>query len=186
MHQPSVKQIATVTSLLKEAFCLLDAKDRELYSSRDGSRVSFYNDFDNLNKVIDNKLHEITLNHRLAHYIENLLLKHDLKNYFVDIEYNRNHSNAKNLLIKGKLKLVRPDIIVHSRTNNSLPYENYLVIEAKKAKPSSHDISKVKAFIKESNYKYLFGATVSYSVDASKISCELYYCEDSRITSHQI
>ena len=106
MHQPSVKQIATVTSLLKEAFCLLDTKDIELYSSRDESRVPLYNDFDNLNKVIDNKLHEITLNHRLAHYIENLLLKYDLENYFVDIEYNRNHSNEKNLLVKGKLKLV--------------------------------------------------------------------------------
>jgi len=78
-------------------------------------------------------VHEETISHRLAIYLEVLLFEHfnlkpfDSTGYDVDIEYNKNGENVKRLVRGGSGR--RPDIIVHKRGHND---NNLLIIEVKK------------------------------------------------------
>ena len=80
----------------------------------------------------DQKLYEVCINHRLAVYIEYYLKCHE-REYFVDIEYNKNNYLPKTLIINGNKEKVRPDIIIHTRIeNNNHLDRNYMIIEIKK------------------------------------------------------
>ncbi len=175
---PAEKDIKNIKLLLVEAFTLLEKNDSDLFSLPPESEVDEY---ENATKKYERKLHEVCINHRLAHYIEILLPRFFDGEYHVDIEYNRYYKNKKCLDINnnGVLSIVRPDIIVHTRTLKTNPHQHLLVIEAKKHHRSLEDEKKVKAFITDTHYEYVFGATIQYN-NLSDGSITLYYKDDTR------
>ena len=150
------KEIKKVEDIFNYAFEQLYQKDKELLQDR--------------------TLHEDCINHRLAYYIERYLEPYDEK-YKVDVQFNRNGENKKELPgnIKNESGLVRPDIIVHTRMKKlENKYQNYIVIEAKKAKDSEEDEDLVKRFIESKEYKYKVGVTINYN-KFNPIKATLYY-----------
>lgn len=129
---------------------------RRLCKSRD---LLLQNDLCLLQKDVN----ERSISHRFAIYLDQLF-----GDWGVDCEYNRNHSNTKQLdivrkiLIRTKTKLepddttsksVFPDVIVHHRGKD----ENLLVIEMKKTTnrlSDDFDFEKLKGFRQQFGYKY--------------------------------
>lgn len=137
-------------------------------------------------KKLNRKLHETCINHRFAHYLEIELEETDYEDYNVDIEYNRFYGNLKILnTIEGQLS-VRPDIIIHTRVNNNFQPQHLLVVEAKKEAISDHDINKIKGFISDNNYNYVFGLTVTYCSDERNVLATLYYFNGTEIINENI
>ena len=119
---------------------------------------------------IDNDLHERSMTHKLANYLEKLF-----NGYDVDCEYNKNISESKKIHdIESEIQKIRkiekdeykdsvvdfPDITIHKRGNK---LKNLLVIEVKKdnaiknnkSKLEEIDILKLKAYTTEDlNYRY--------------------------------
>ena len=120
--------------------------------------------------LIDNDIHERSMTHKLAIYLEELF-----KEYDVDCEYNKNISESKKIHdIESEIQKIRkiekdeykdsvvvfPDITIHKRGNK---LKNLLVIEVKKdnaiknnkSKLEEIDILKLKAYTTEDlNYRY--------------------------------
>lgn len=145
-----------------------------------------YHHLPNQEAILNRKLHETTINHRFAHYIENNLKETELENLFVDIEYNRWYENPKMLdTEQGRIE-ARPDIVVHSRMDDFVPIQHYLVIEAKKGNISNHDLAKIKGFINDDNYSYLFGLTISYCSCQENVISTLFYYDGAEIISKDI
>jgi hypothetical protein len=125
------------------------------------------------------KLHEVCINHKLANYLEEfimpLLSKYNGE-FFVDIEFNREGGNFKELKIENRLEVVRPDIIIHNR-KTECQKNNFLVVECKKSGAKKNeldaDMAKLKAFIRDDKYRYKFGLQVKYG--GSKIKGMLLY-----------
>jgi nitrogen regulatory protein PII-like uncharacterized protein len=99
---------------------------------------------------------EECINHRLAKYIEELLsLREDIeKDIRVDVEYDKHHESPKTL----NNIVIRPDIIVHRRGNDSF---NLLFIEAKKGYSNKNDREKVYNIIND-EFGYNYGFLVSF------------------------
>lgn len=119
---------------------------------------------------IDNDLHERSMTHKLANYLEKLF-----NGYDVDCEYNKNTTESKKIYdVEHKIQEIKkdteyeykdsiavfPDIIIHKRGNK---LKNLLVIEVKKdnaiknnkSKLEEIDIFKLKAYTTEDlNYRY--------------------------------
>ena len=132
-------------------------------------------------RKLNRELHETTLNHRFANYLEQGLLKTKNFDYNVDIEYNRNFSDQKRVKI-GKIRIpVRPDILIHKRMRITENEPHLLVVEAKKHKTTGFDISKVKAFMEDEKFLYKFGLTISYAYDPTKVKAVLYYKDEQKI-----
>ena len=182
MREPSQEQLDTLKALLRSAFAKLQQHDSDIYSSTTNEADVSYSD---IYKIVDRKLHEVTINHRLAHYLENSLTEFSLFGYLVDIEYNRFYQNEKLLRTTEGIKVVRPDIIIHSRRNFEHDIQHYLVIEAKKDKPSNNDIEKVKSLLNDERYNYMFGATVSYA-NPEGIVCVIYYAIGAQIVAERL
>jgi hypothetical protein len=137
-------------------------------------------------RLLNRELHETTINHRLAFYLEQNIQETELNIYNVDIEYNRYYGNQKILnTIEGQ-QTVRPDILIHTRINDEVEHQHYLVVEAKKAQITEHDIRKIEGFISDPNYFYLFGLTISYCINEEQVLADLYYSNGATITSEQI
>lgn len=141
--------------------------------------------YENDSCLITNSVHEQSISHRIAHYLENLLIKYDWfvkDGYSVDVEYNRNCNEVKKVCgncddfskqYKCKLKKslsndrnCRPDIIVHKRGRDNISqddFNNLIVIEIKKGKEKDNfDFSKLAAFTCECNiYKYHLGIYIN-------------------------
>ena len=117
--------------------------------------------------LIDNDIHERSMTHKLAIYLEELF-----KEYDVDCEYNKNISESKKIHdIESEIQKIRkiekdeykdsvvvfPDITIHKRGNK---LKNLLVIEVKKDNATKNnkeeiDILKLKAYTsKDLNYRY--------------------------------
>ena len=120
--------------------------------------------------LIDNDIHERSMTHKLAIYLEELF-----KEYDVDCEYNKNTTESKQIYdVEHKIQEIKkdteyeykdsiavfPDIIIHKRGNK---LKNLLVIEVKKdnaiknnkSKLEEIDIFKLKAYTTEDlNYRY--------------------------------
>ena len=115
--------------------------------------------------LIDNDIHERSMTHKLAIYLEELF-----NGYDVDCEYNKNGLHIKEIPDKNKeiqkirnssrnkdLISVFPDIIIHKRGDES---KNLVVIEVKKDNATKNnkeeiDILKLKAYTTEDlNYRY--------------------------------
>jgi len=114
------------------------------------------------------KLHEVCINHKLANYLEEFVipvLREYNEEFFVDIEFNREGGNKKELKNDGRVRLVRPDIIIHNRKAGSQK-NNFLVVECKKSDTRREelkaDIKKLEAFIRNGKYSYEFGLQVKY------------------------
>lgn len=136
------------------------------------------------------KLHEVCINHKLANYLEEFILPIlEYKNirYFVDIEFNREGVNKKEIKINGIGEVVRPDIIVHNRKTGDEKH-NFLVAECKKSSANKDekgdDVKKLKAFIRDDRYKYRYGLQIIYGND--KIKATLFYCDQGEMREEEI
>ena len=82
--------------------------------------------------LLEWKLKEECINHKLASYINSILpyYCHEDQRYDVDIEYDKNYADLKEARMPdGTRRYIRPDIIVHNRGTN---LENLIAIEVKK------------------------------------------------------
>ncbi len=167
---PTRQEIQNIGNLLSEAFRLLCLNDTDLINLGDSEVIEYNLDVDKHER----KLHEVCINHRLAYYIERLLPNYYSNDYKVDIEYNRYYKNKKYVDIAGDRKVVRPDIIIHTRAVRPEYPQHLLVIEAKKDEDSLEDVGVVKSFIKDVHYQYIFGLTVRYN-DFNTVQATLFY-----------
>ena len=182
MKQPTEEQIALLRTILEKSIDQLIAKDSVIFNFDIVTPQRISSDA----RLLNRKLHETTINHRLAFYIEQNIQGTELSIYNVDIEYNRYYRDQKLLkTVKGLLS-VRPDILIHTRIDNRVPQQHYLVIEAKKGEISQHDIDKITSFISDTNYLYLFGLTISYCKSDTHVLANLYYFDGMRIVSKKI
>lgn len=131
-------------------------------------------------------LDEVAINHRLAVYMESYLLGYFPQEYSVDMECDMNYENKKMLPIDGFMGARRPDILVHSRTDNSFEIQHLLVVEAKRGFSSNYDTKKIKGFIEHEYYNYLFGMTIFYCYNPLLVIAKLYYCDDKGITFEEM
>jgi hypothetical protein len=135
------------------------------------------------------KLHEVCINHKLAEYLAiNILPQLDTsQKMFVDIEFNREGINFKNVTIKGQEKKVRPDIIVHNRKSNGEKF-NLLIVECKKNDAYKEgildDAEKIKALMNDSRYHYHFGLQIVYG--SSSIVGKLFSKQNGAIMEEPI
>jgi hypothetical protein len=133
------------------------------------------------------KLHEVCINHRLANYREKEIIPLLKEKIFVDIEFNREGVDFKNVAINGKDKICRPDIIIHNRMTGPEKV-NFLVVECKKkGTPEDElkaDLEKIHAFMDDARYEYSFGLRVVYGKDG----CEgmLFFKSGTKITSEPL
>lgn len=97
--QPTKQQIKSIKSILEKSIDQLIANDSDIFDMEPSNMAP---EEDALNR----KLHEITINHRLAFYLEINIRKTKLKAYKVDIEYNRFYDHLKNLQTEGELLTV--------------------------------------------------------------------------------
>ena len=99
--------------LIRKAFTELKSKEGYLFDCSIEENVEYD----------ARKLHEVCLNHKLANYLEKLILpilQEENEKFFVDIEFNREGLNNK---------FVRPDIIIHNRKSGDEKH-NFLVMES--------------------------------------------------------
>lgn len=167
---PTRQEIQNIRNLLSEAFRLLCLNDTDLVDLGDSEVIEYDLDV----RRYERKLHEVCINHRFAHYIQGLLPDYYPNDYKVDIEYNRYYKNKKYVDIAGERRVVRPDIIIHTRAVRPEYAQHLLVIEAKKDEDSPEDIEVVKSFIKDPHYQYIFGLTVRYN-DFNPVQATLFY-----------
>lgn len=180
--QPTKQQIKSIKSILEKSIDQLIANDSDIFDMKIVPPSNMSPEENALNR----KLHEITINHRLAFYLEINIRKTKLKAYKVDIEYNRFYDHLKNLQTEGELLTVRPDIIIHTRLDDEIEQQHYLVVEAKKGQITQGDIGKIKGFISDSNYFYLFGLTISYCLSSTLVLANLYYSNGIEIINEEI
>lgn len=101
---------------------------------------------------------EECINHKLAQYLELILIKKRLLNkHQMDIEYNKYKENEKK---SSEGRNIRPDIIVHERKSGNK--NNLIVIEAKINYDSKGDRHKVVDLVKSQRFSYSVGAVISY------------------------
>jgi Holliday junction resolvase len=110
------------------------------------------------NKIIERKLKEECINHRLALYIQgNLPIC--LSWVMVDVEYDKNYDKPKEIEgSNGEKYKIRPDILVHKREDN---YNNMIAIECKKRHLNKLDKIKLKKLL-EPPYSYKLSLGISY------------------------
>lgn len=137
------------------------------------------------------KLHEVCINHKLAIYLENEILpiiNGPEKQYFVDIEFNREGIDKKKIIVcNGDELVVRPDIIIHNRKFCE-EKDNFLIVECKKIgagrKEIDFDRKKIQAFLESDKYKYSFGLQVVYG--KAGVSGTLFYKNGPAIEQEEI
>lgn len=131
--------------------------------------------------LIEKKVKEECINHRLAVYIEKELRKvpeNMLNNICVDLEYNKHYDSPKEIIDEqNKQKNIRPDIIVHQRHSNEF---NFAVFEIKKEYTTFKDLQKVKSLLEEP-YRYGLGCLVSYLPKKPYIIIKFLYKEQNQI-----
>jgi len=112
--------------------------------------------------LINDRVHECSISHKFAIYLENNLKK-KIIGFCTDIEYNKNISNKKEILIDDKVKEIRPDIIVHKRGNND---NNLLFIEIKKSNSNDmYSLCKVKQATCGNQLNYKYGVYLDFEKD---------------------
>lgn len=182
MIQPTDQQIEFIKDILTSSIDELISNDSDIFNIDEVMPQQISPDARHLNR----QLHETTINHRLAVYIEKSLSETELEFYNIDIEYNRYFGNLKILnTVEGYLS-VRPDILVHSRIDDQVEQQHYLIIEAKKGAISQHDINKIQGFISDENYNYLFGMAISYCHSDEVVLADLYYYNGREIMRENI
>lgn len=98
--------------------------------------------------LLEEDLHEQSISHKLAEYIQQ-----ELPEWDVDCEYNKDLDEVKSLEDYDK-DSVRPDIVVHTRGTN----ENILVIEIKlTTSDEDDDENKVQKYVNSPELDYQHG-----------------------------
>jgi hypothetical protein len=120
------------------------------------SLLEFFSSNDN--SLIDRKLKEECINHRLAYYIEKRKPE-AFSGYYIDVEYNKNGYDQKTLKIDNEIKTIRPDILIHKRIDNIL--DNLLAIECKIGYLNKHDKNKLRGLL-GTGFKYQEAIGLSY------------------------
>ena len=113
------------------------------------------------NELIDRKVKEECINHRLAIYIDEYYHQFcDQKNHCnVDLEYNKNLDREKEVYDgNGNPIRIRPDILLHKRGSND---NNLIAIETKKDYFRQHDMDKIRALLKPP-FRYRYGFIIVY------------------------
>lgn len=184
MIQPKANQIHFIKEIISNGLRQLIDNDSDIFNM--DIEVEMAYEISERAKKLNRKLHETCISHRFAHYLENELEGTDYENHSVDIEYNRFYGNLKLLnTIEGQLS-VRPDIIIHTRVDSAFDPQHLLVVEAKKEAISHHDINKIRGFISDDNYNYVFGLTLSYCSNDDQIIAMLYYFNGAEIVNEDI
>lgn len=182
MKKPTESQIEQIKRLISECIEELVQNDSEIFNIEliEPQQLS------ENERILNRKLHETTINHRFAYYLEKQIQNTDLSFYKVDIEYNRFYCNPKMLVTVEGIIEVRPDILIHTRINADVEQSHYLAVEAKKERITQHDINKIEGFIKDENYNYLFGLTISYCSNGDSVLSNLYYFNGEDVISESI
>jgi hypothetical protein len=106
---------------------------------------------------------------------------------FVDIEFNREGVDFKQIRINGEDQTVRPDIIIHNRKTGHQKL-NILAVECKKQGAPARDIEddqqKLRAFMEDTRYEYTFGLQVIYGRD--RVRGELFFKDGKRMNSMKL
>ena len=131
--------------------------------------------------LLERKVREECVNHRLAFYIEAIyeeIVKDD-RLYCVDLEYNKDISpDYKKVKDENGNEIsIRPDIIVHKRESNN---DNLIAIEAKYESNSKHDIFKLTRLL-EAPYNYSYSVAISYNPDKNYFSLRLFWKNEGLI-----
>jgi hypothetical protein len=109
--------------------------------------------------LLENDLYECCIGGRLAMYLQAMFPQHS-----VDVEYSRhgildktlkNLENCANKKDEEGNSVVRPDIVIHCRGNDT---HNLLVLELKKRYDSDCNRERIRAFREQ--FGYTFGATI--------------------------
>lgn len=139
-------------------------------------------------KELNREVHETAINHRLAVHLEINAPKYGLDIYNFDIEYNRYINNRKKVisLQTGERIEVRPDVLVHTRTNFDVDIPHFLVIEAKKHSIIDKDRNHIKDIMHDDNYRYKFGCLISYYESEKNVNCELITLDNGTFKSISI
>lgn len=88
--------------------------------------------------VFDN-VNERALCGALAQHLSTEIFNTQLKNYYVDVEYNRNQGKVKTIIReKSEVVTINCDIILHSR-GEIIEKDNLIAIEMKKSASSRND-----------------------------------------------
>jgi hypothetical protein len=130
------------------------------------------------------KLHEVCINHKLAEYLKEEIapLNETDESLFVDIEFNREGVDFKDVKIGEHIERVRPDIIVHNRHSGPQRF-NLLIAECKKSGcrryEIAHDRQKIIGLMSDSRYTYKFGLQVIYS--SVRITASFFFKEGGNI-----
>ncbi len=102
--------------------------------------------------LIENNLHEQSISHKLAEYLQILF-----KEYNIDCEFNRRETTdvKKATLSDNEEHIIKPDIIIHKRGTQR---DNLLIIEIKKGIENevNNDIEKLKSMTGD-GYGYKLG-----------------------------
>jgi hypothetical protein len=114
--------------------------------------------FENDTSLIDRKLKEECINHRFAVYLgKNRPSQYS--QYYVDLEYDKNAYNAKEIEVSGSRIRIRPDILIHRRMDDIA--DNLVAFECKKSYLSKNDKEKLRGLLGNSfNYQVCLG--ISY------------------------
>jgi len=106
---------------------------------------------------------------------------------FVDIEFNREGLNYKEVRLDGEDRKVRPDIIIHNRRSGA-EKTNFLIVECKKKGSSEEEIKedqrKICALMQDERYQYSFGLQVVYGKE--RIEGVLFFRGEAGIDSEKI
>ena len=111
--------------------------------------------------LLQKKLKEESINHRLAVYLENHLacIRTRVK-LTVDVEYDKCIDVQKTMRVDGDNFIARPDILIHKRFTNK---HNLLALEAKKRSILLRDEQKLRGFL-DYDYHYRFGLMIAYGI----------------------
>lgn len=126
------------------------------------------------NELIDRKVKEECINHRLAVYIDEYYRQFcgERNHCKVDLEYNKNLDNGKQVYVRtGNLIKIRPDILLHKRGSND---NNLIAIETKKDWFSRHDTEKIQALLKPP-FKYCYGFIILYRPLKPEMKVRFFY-----------
>ena len=168
---------------IAEAFNILLERDGELF------KCNIHGNGHNEEPGYARKLHEVCINHKLANYLEEIIVPsiNGDNRYFVDIEFNKEGKNDKLIVLKGETVTARPDIIIHNRKSGE-EKDNFLIVECKKHGASDSkiekDVEKIIEFIGRSAYQYKFGLQVIYN--KNEITGTLFYKDGTEIEQEEI
>ncbi len=131
------------------------------------------------NSLIQRRLNEVCLNHKLANYLE-FGVKHILKLKWVDVdlEYDKNYKDKKFIQTKHGKRAIRPDILIHKREDNS---KNLFALECKKGYLNKNDREKLSILL-QYPYDYSLTCGISYLPDKDYMLVKIF--EGDRILTY--